>query len=307
MIRLKRLFKHPVLTEVIPFLLVIGLDRFFKNQAVAQNLPSHFGPLKFDLYYNHGLMLGFMEHLPSALKIVPLTSLGAFIFCGLLFLRLMVPMHSMWLKTGLSLTVAGILGNVWDRMIGDGGVVDFITLANVTGTPIWNPADSFQLLGYFCVCFGIWSDAHHYWPAKDFRKTFWVMPIFQRKFCIQLLTIGFSVGMTSSVMSFAFLKTTLEISGTSPEFTHDYLKTFVISLAVLQACLSMVILVIGSYLSGKVAGPLFAIERYLRQSLTQKKGPFKLRTYDQLKEFEPLLSEVNEKLHASDKSDNKAA
>ena len=92
------------------------------------------------------------------------------------------------------------------------------------------------------------------------------------------------------------MKTTLEAMGASSADNDSYLFTFVVAVGIMQACLSMVLFVLGSYVSNRVAGNIFAMKRYIKDSMDGKVGRFKLRKHDEFKELEGVLTELNERL-----------
>src|SRR6476469_6787009 len=105
------------LIEAMSFAFVLGFDRILKDWAVSQSTPQIYGPIYLEPVLNFGVMGGSFSHLPVMMKTVTLTSIAAFIFCFYLFSRYFFPMKSQWLKNGLAFMVAGILGNVCDRLI----------------------------------------------------------------------------------------------------------------------------------------------------------------------------------------------
>lgn len=285
-------------TDTIPFVTVWGLDRISKMWAVGLEEPLSWGPWIIETHYNHGVMLGSFAYLPAVMRLVALTSVGAFILCCYLFLRILIPMGSPYLKAGIAVQVSGILGNVADRMLGNGGVVDFISLSvNGVRTPIWNLADTFQMIGYAFVLYGLWQDSKHYWPKEDLRRTFWINPKFQWRFCLLIMGTGGAVGLITSVMSYTFMRTTLQTMGANADDNRSYLFSFVVAVGIMQACLSMVLFLLGSYVSNRVAGPIYAAKKYITDTMNGANRGFKLRKHDEFKELEKLLTDLNEKFN----------
>ena len=295
---LKKFVQSSWVTDTIPFVAVWGVDRLTKMWAVGLDESAlSYGQLVFETHYNHGVMLGTFSDLPPIMRLVALTSVGAFILCSYVFLRILVPMGSPFLKSGIAIQVSGILGNVADRMLGNGGVVDFISFRFETfRTPIWNVADMFQLLGYVFVIYGLWQDSKHYWPKEDLRRTFWINPKFQWRFCLLIMGTGGAVGLVTSVMSYTFMRTTLQAMGATADDNNSYLFSFVMAVGIMQACLSMMLFLLGSYVSNRVAGPIYAAKRFITDTLNGSKAKnFKLRKYDEFKELENVLSDLNKK------------
>jgi hypothetical protein len=93
-------------------------------------------------------------------------------------------------------------------------------------------------------------------------------------------------------------------------FNHsleDSLKLFTWSLVINELSLMLILLALGSYLSSKVAGPIFAIKRFLIQTLDGERVSFRFRDGDDFKELEAPLSQLNEKLNAREVEEKEAA
>lgn len=307
--KLSALFIRSIwMTDVIPFILVWGMDRVTKLWATNLVDPLFWGPWTIEAHYNHGVVLGSFSELPPILRLVSLTSIGALILCSYFFIRYLVPMKSSFLKLGLSLQIGGILGNVTDRMIGNGGVVDFISVNfNQTRSPVWNIADMIQFVGYGLIVVGIWKDSQNFWHKNDLRKKLWINPRFQMRFALLMVAVGTSVGVITSVMSYTFLKTTLSNLSPGHTLNEAYLKSFIVAVGVTQVCLILMIFILGTFLSTRMAGPIYAIKRFLSMTLAGKSVTLKLRKNDEFKELEGMLSDVNKKMHEDDEDDSEAA
>lgn len=99
---------------------------------------------------NHGGFLGYLNALPESIRIQLLTS-GVFL---LLVAALVALWHSSRLTFGqtiaLSLIIAGGAGNLLDRLVNHGGVIDFLLLGTgALQTGVFNLADVFILAGSF--------------------------------------------------------------------------------------------------------------------------------------------------------------
>ena len=110
---------------LFPLLVCWILDRITKLWANTIDGPRLHGYINFVLHHNHGAMLGLFSELPQVLRIVSLSTGGAFLLCIYVIIQYLLPIKSLVLRTGLSILIGGILGNVADRIIW-GYVVDFI-------------------------------------------------------------------------------------------------------------------------------------------------------------------------------------
>lgn len=289
--------KKVVFLEGLPFILTILADQLSKFWAANYLDTMSWGALHFQATFNHGVFLGYLSHIPSSTKIVVLSTLGAFIICAYVFARLIIPMRSKSLKTGLAFLTSGILGNVIDRMTGNGGVVDFIYIYSGDWiSPIWNIADMLQLVGHGLIMFGVFQDSKHFWNNQELRKNFWVDSNFQSRFCVNYIAVALGMGLMNSVMSYAFLKTTLDSLVIDANQIDEMMYSYLIATLALQTCLFLAVAYVSRILSAKIAGPLFAVRRFLTESLKGKKTVFKLREHDEFKELEPLLNEVASKM-----------
>lgn len=293
----KKNVKKLVYFEGIPFLLVLLIDQGTKYWAANFLGSLDFGILHFRATFNHGVFLGYLGHIPTSTKIVVLSTLGAFIICAYVFARLILPMRSIALKSGLAFLTAGILGNVLDRMRGTGGVLDFIYVQSADWmSPIWNVADMFQILGHGLIIVGVAKDSKYFWNNQELRKNFWVESRFQTRFCLNLIAVAFAVGLMNSVMSYAFLKTTLDsVMRDSTTISHT-MYSYLAATTLLQICLILMVTYVAKRLSAKIAGPLYAIKRFLSTLLSGQRGVFKLREHDEFKDMEPILNEIADRL-----------
>lgn len=288
-IPLKNRLKNELVYAVIPFVLVWCLDRVSKNWAQGLTESFNIAFFKFNLVLNHGIMMGWLSHLPDHVKTTILSTIGAVIFCLYILILAVAPIHSKWLRTGLSLLAGGIIGNVTDRLIGY-AVVDFVSVAiGNTNSPFYNLADIFQWFGYAFIVFGIYQDSVHWWPTQDFRNKTLIKPSLQFRFGFLLAMMNFMVGFIFMVFAFAFFK---EDSNSS--FISYY---FIFGFVVLMV-LTLIGFLTGILLSHRVAGPIYALEKYLNETLDGTKRPFKLRVNDEFKELETVCTKINSKINS---------
>ncbi len=286
------------MTDTLPFLMVWVVDRVTKMAAVDMEGTHHFGPWLLETHYNHGVMLGAFAHLPASLRLVGLSCVGAFVLCCYVSVRALAPLHSAWLKIGPAVLVAGIMGNVADRMIGTGGVVDFLSLTvGSWRSPVLNLADLFQWVGHGMIAVGLWRDSRRLWPRREQRGRLWVDGPFQRRHCALLVGAGGGVGLVAGVLGYAFLMTTLDELGTTPQLRAAFLESYVLAAAVSQACLMVALAVLGLFTSHRLAGPVYALKRFLGETLEGKRGKLRLREKDEFQELAPLANRVEAELN----------
>lgn len=125
---------------------LIGCDRYTKEQAVMHlkdQEPLSFLKGIFSLTYheNTGAMLSLGANLPDNLRFIIFTLLvGLVLICGLVYI-LLKPMDKLSFTVGL-LILSGGFGNLYDRALNDGRVVDFMLLKiGPLRTGVFNVAD----------------------------------------------------------------------------------------------------------------------------------------------------------------------
>lgn len=126
----------------------------------ASEKPFFSGLVTFSLVENHGGFLGIVSNLPAGVRFFLLNICVALLLFGCLacLLWFSKPTSRTWIP--LALITGGGLSNLLDRLIGDGGVTDFISLgAGYLQTGIFNLADVFILVGSFLLGFYLLYDS----------------------------------------------------------------------------------------------------------------------------------------------------
>jgi signal peptidase II len=277
---------------------VIGLwavDFFTKMMArkVIRGFPF-FGPVGFILHYNPGAMLGAFSSLPPVLRIVSLSTGGAFLCFIFLALQYLIPIPTARLRIGMSILLGGILGNVTDRIV-SGAVTDFIVFGSTAHTtPAFNIADAVQWVGYVLIVYSLVKDGHLFWPEHNIRRKVWINPSFQMKFILLLLAMGFGFVLISGVFFYTYLKVSIDslVVGVVPETENRYLNPFFITFGVISIGFMLLLLLIGRVVSHRTAGPLYAFEKFLDDILGGRDREFQLRDGDDFKHLEELAQKI---------------
>lgn len=150
--------KIKALLILLVFLPLVGCDRYTKDQAVSL-LKGH-EPLSFlngffSLTYheNTGGMLSLGADLSDELRVILFTFLVGLVLVGGLIYMLIKPMDKYSFTVGL-LILAGGFGNLYDRAVNDGRVVDFMLLQiGPLKTGVFNIADIAIMAGLFGFLF----------------------------------------------------------------------------------------------------------------------------------------------------------
>lgn len=280
------------------WLLVIGLVPFvwFFDQitkAWATKSLSElifYGPFGFVLHHNPGAILGTFADLPPVLRIVSLSTGGAFLVFIYAAIQYLLPSRSFQLRIGMSLLLGGILGNVTDRIL-QGAVTDFLVIGSrQLSSPAFNFADAIQWVGYGLVVYGLIRDGSLFWPDANVRKSVWVNPRFQLRFCLTLVGIGACFCVICGVFAYTFLKITIDdlVVGPAGMMEHRFLTPFLITYSVISVGFFFILFAIGRILSHRMAGPLYGFEHYLRELMKGKDRKFKMRKGDEFRHLEEL-------------------
>lgn len=286
---------------IFSLLLVVLIDQVSKNWAINTQ-ERWFGFFHVILIHNHGAMLGLFSDLPAVLRIVTLSTSGVFLLSIYAIIQYMIPQRLLILRVGLSLLVGGILGNVLDRIL-YGFVIDFMAV-QLQGwhSPIWNLADVIQWFGYGLIVFSVIKHGEILWPGNNIRKVFWINKRFQIKYSALFMSVGLFLTLISLVFSYTYLKVTIEeISGHNPILIDKFSQPFLYSFLFLSITFSIVLFIIGKMISHRIAGPLYAFERFLIEvldgkGLTKSGAALKLRAGDDFKHLEALAEKIKSKL-----------
>lgn len=289
--------KREWLLVILPLILTWLLDRITKQWATGLVGITEVAPMNFVLHHNHGAMLGLFSDLPSVLRIVSLATGGAFLLCTYAIIQYLLPIKSLKLRAGMSILIGGILGNVTDRIIW-GYVVDFLVIGNAKlSSPAFNVADALQWVGYFMIMWAFLREGQLLWPENNVRKQYWVNAKFQLKYCFILMGVGLGLTTISLVFSYTYLRVTItEFVGNNPALMNKFLIPFVITFIVICLAFCVILFAVGKLISHRIAGPLYAFERFLDEALHGNAKNLKLRSGDEFKHLEQLAEEIKLKL-----------
>lgn len=283
------------------------IDQLSKAWATATWTDLVFyGPLGFVLHHNPGAILGTFSNLPPILRVVSLSTAGAFLIFIYASIQYLLPSKSMPLRVGMSLLLGGILGNVTDRIV-MGAVTDFVVIGSRSlSTPAFNFADAIQWVGYGLVVYSLIKDGATFWPDVNARKNLWINPKFQLKYCLIIVVIGSCFAIVSGVFTYTFLKITIDdlVVGPARLMEDRFLVPFLQTYTVISIGFMFTLFLLGRILSHRTAGPIYAFEAYLTDLMNGKERRFKLRQGDEFKELEELAEKIKPALlaMAADKS-----
>lgn len=285
------------------FLVVFGIliiDQVTKTIAGQSITGIQFwGPFGLVLHHNPGAMLGAFSDLPPILRIVSLSTGGAFLFFIYLALQYLISRPTPVLRYGMSILLGGIMGNVVDRILA-GAVTDFLLLRGFDKmTPAFNVADVVQWIGYGMIVFCLIRDGNIFWPEKDSRKRMWVLPNFQKKYILTAVGLATGFILIMGVFFYTYLKITIDsvVIGDAPMFERKFLTPFFITFTVISISFFLMVFILARILSHRVAGPLYAFEKFIEDLLVGKSKPLRLRQGDEFKHLEDLANKLRIKFN----------
>jgi signal peptidase II len=277
---------------VLPLVAAWGLDRLTKSWAAGLAEPVFKGPVAFMLHHNPGVILGSFADLPPLLRIVSLSTGGMFLIFCFFILQYLIPPGLLTLRTGMSLLLGGILGNVTDRIL-YGYVIDFIIFrVNLQTSPVFNLADAVQWVGYALVMFSLIRDGKRLWPDQNLRKTFLVNLAYQLKYSFMLSAFALCFSLLAGILSYTFLKVTVAESGMGMLQGSHLLITFSVTFSLVSIAFCLICFFVGFILSHRAAGPIFAFERFLEELYAGHTQGLKLRAGDEFQQLEKLATKL---------------
>jgi signal peptidase II len=250
------------------------------------------------LHFNPGAMLGTFSTLPPVLRVVSLSTGGAFLVFIYLAIQHLIPTTVMMLRIGMSILLGGILGNVTDRIL-RGAVTDFMLLGSAQHpTPAFNVADMVQWIGYGFIVYSLVRDGNLFWPEYNIRRKLWVNPSFQVRYISILIAMGLGFVAISGVFFYTYLKVTIDalVVGSAPEMERRFLAPFYITYSIISIGFVVLLFTLGRILSHRTAGPLYAFEKFLEDLLSGRSRDLKLRAGDDFLHLEELAVRLRKKV-----------
>ena len=277
-----------------PLFLVLAIDQITKMWVMefTSSGPKWFKFFGIIMHQNHGAILGMFSDLPPLLRVVSLTTSGAFLVFVYAIIQFFLPENVTKLRVGLSVLLGGILGNVTDRIV-YGSVIDFIVIRyNNNFSPAFNMADALQWIGYGLIFYMIIFKGHLIWHENNKRNRIWVDLKYQIKYSTVLASVSLWFSFIFGVYTYTFMKVMMDdftINNTID--SSRYLTSFLVILFILSIAFSVTLFLIGRHLSHRSVGPLYGFERYIKDIKEGKNYKFKLRTQDEFKQLEGLANE----------------
>ena len=277
----------------IPFLLSWGLDRITKALAASIEGEVWYGPIGFILHHNPGAILGIFSELPALLRVVSLSTAGAFLLVVFFVIQYLLPTPSRFLRSGMSLLMGGILGNVTDRVL-TGYVLDFLVLgARSAISPAFNIADITQWIGYLMIVIALLKDGKQLWPVTNTRKSYWINVEYQLSYCFKLVGVGAAFSVIIGTYTYTYCKLMLgDLTGNSRAIEERFLVPFIAILALISVSFLVLLFLVGVILSHRSAGPIYAFEKFLEDLFDGKGKALRLRAGAEFRHLEELAERL---------------
>lgn len=286
---------------LISFVTVIAVDQLTKQLVVQFNPRVNWEFFHIQLHYNKGAMLGLFSDLPPVLRIVSLSTGGAFLFFSFVIFQYLLPTRSITLRIGMTILIGGILGNVLDRIVW-GQVVDFLIIGNNTlRTGVFNFADMIQWVGYYMMGHAILRDKDNLWPKENMRKVAWIHPQFQLRYCYILVTCGLGFSLVAGVFSYTFLRfVVIDLMGHQTHLLDQFLIPFLVTFSSVSLAFTAFLFMVGKQLSHRIVGPVYAFEKFVDSYINGHYYKLRLRKGDEFRELEDLAERIANELQVLD-------
>lgn len=289
-----------IVLSIVPLIFLI--DQLSKTWAVNSFSNNGYWPtpfLGFFIHKNYGAMLGSFSHLPPILRIVTLSTGGAFLIFIYAIIMKLLQYRLLALRIGLSILLGGILGNVFDRIV-SGGITDFIVFRAFSFVgPAFNLADALQWLGYFIVAWSLIKHGHLIWHDDEKRNSLWVDRTYQLKYCFMLISFSFLFSVILGVFSFTFLKVVISEAHQQGAALHtEYLLPFISIFTLISMAFMITLFLVGLRLSHRSVGPVHAFRMYIKDLRSGHFRAFQLRSYDEFQYLQNDAKALTEDYHA---------
>ena len=254
------------------------------------------------MHYNSGAILGFFSNLPPILRIVSLSTSGGFLIFIFIVMHIFLPVRAPFLRLGMSILLGAILGNIADRIYW-GYVVDFIFLSAFSyNTPIFNVSDALQWVGYIIIVYGFVTEGKHLWPESNLRQSYWVDKKYQIRYCLRLVLFGGAFTVIAGIYSYTFLKVALQQIESNPVITQGgliesqkILVTFLIIYVIISIIFMVILFFSGIAISHRVAGPVYALQKFLEDLMSGHVRSLKFRVSDEFTHLEGIANKFADK------------
>jgi len=277
------------------FVVITMVDQLLKGWAQGLDAPIVLGWVRIFPFENGGIFGGYFADLhPWVIRIFFSVLFGFLTLGGFLLIHFLSHKRVPRLKWGVILYIAGMMGNVWDRMT-TGKVTDFIVFGESwMDAMAFNFADFVVFGGAVLIIVSIIRDSALIWHDGDQRRGYWVEPEFQIRLGTLFVLTGLAHFTIIALYSFTFLK--VFISGDQSSLTlnaEHIIRDYLIGLFVIEGGATVLTFAASILVSHRVVGPLVALEQFIKKmSRSSETESLKLRSSDYLKDKVEMLGRL---------------
>lgn len=268
------------LLSVLIFVSALFIDQYSKNWAKGLST----------LRYNHGFIMGYFADLPDTLRIISLSSFAGFIFFLYICLILIIPHRARFLNYGLSLLMAGIIGNTLDKAI-QGKTIDFIPFIWKGQLISFNGADVFLWMGTAMLVWMVFRRDKLIWYPENTRQNILVRPKEQYKVAMIFSVVAFCSSVVIGIFSYTFFNTMLKTLNYGRD---EIMTTYFFTCCILTLLFCFSAFIAGIIISHKTAGPIYAFELFVNDLIRGKDRKFRLRDGDSYQDLENIAEKLRE-------------
>jgi signal peptidase II len=269
------------------FVIITVIDQILKSWAQDLDTPIVMGWVRIFPFENGGILGGYFADLhPWVIRIFFSVLFGFLTLGGFLLIHFLSHKPVPRLKWGIILYVAGMMGNVWDRMT-TGTIIDFIVFGESwMDAMAFNFADFAVFGGALLMVVSIIKDSSLIWHEGDQRRGHWVDPPFQTRLGTLFVLTGLAHFTVIALYSFTFLKVFISGEQSTLAINADHIiRDYLIGLFVIEIGALILTFAASLLVSHRVVGPLVALEQFIKKiSHNPEPENLKLRNSDYLKD-----------------------
>jgi signal peptidase II len=272
---------------LIPVVMAFVLDQIIKIYIEQTYFVWTNEWVQIRLTQNAGVIGGILHGNLSATSYVAICTFSAFLVMIVLAVQYIIPIRALSMRVGLALLVSSLFANGMDRFR-LGYVIDYISL-RYQGyvSPFFNLADVFQWIGLVICIFAYWKYGSLLLPVRDMRRQLWIDLKFQRAFCLKWLGVAGGMAFVLGVLTLSAIKTFYAKS-------WDDMGYFILLYFVATFIYMILAWFVGLIISHRIAGPVYALNKYVQLLQSGGSGKLKLRSGDELKQLEQIALTVEE-------------
>lgn len=263
--------------HLLNFPIFIGL---IVVDQLSKSWPSNFKTM----HFNHGFFMGVFAYAPDSLRVVFLASVAALLFSLYCLSLYMLPPRAKYMKIAISIIMAGLFGNVIDRLR-FGATRDFIPLIIGKTYYLFNLADICLWIGAVTIIWILLRKDHMIWHDYSNRRRFIVNFKEQVSLASQVTFIVFNCCLLLGIFSYSVLKVNVPKEMLNP-------NAFILAFSALCIYLCLLSFFIGIIMSHRRLGPLFAFDKFVDDLIEGKDRNFRVREVDHYKHLEKTAEKL---------------